>query len=246
MNPFPPNPPVRGYEFRKATKDDLDNITQIHIDGFLEEPMDNYCFPNRFEYMEDHFTWLRKEYEYYLDNSNKYLVHVAVPAGCSAEGAPPKPMALAVWNIDVLAHVPPLGKSLLLRFINTLLNSLLLDRGLEQRKDVNKKHVEAYMQVASKRYVPHGFFYKWGEEQITLSVLTVLPDFRRQGVATMMVHWGTSAASKKGWPVTVCASPMGQLLYENLKFVVVGTEVIQAEDEEDSFSSAVMVLHPGS
>ncbi|KAK5632160.1 hypothetical protein RRF57_007874 [Xylaria bambusicola] len=60
----------------------------------------------------------------------------------------------------------------------------------------------------------------------------------------MMVHWGTSVASEKGWPVTLCASPMGQLLYEHLKFVVIGTEVIQAEDEESSFSSAVMVLYP--
>lgn len=90
----------------------------------------------------------------------------------------------------------------------------------------------------------HGLFHKWGEEQITLSVLTVLPDFRRQGVATMMVRWGTSAASEKGWPLTLCASPMGQLLYDHLKFKVIGTEVIQAEDEEGSFSSSAMVLYP--
>jgi GNAT superfamily N-acetyltransferase len=162
------------------------------------------------------------------------------------EGVPHKPMALAVWNIDVLADVPALGKSPPFQFINMVLNSVLSDRGLDKRKDANKKHVEAYVQVASKRYKPHGGFSKWGGEQITLSVLTVLPDFRRQGVATMMIRWGINAASEKGWVVTLCASPMGRLLYEHLKFVVIGTETIQVEDEEDSFSSAVMVLHPGT
>ncbi|KAK5632161.1 hypothetical protein RRF57_007875 [Xylaria bambusicola] len=105
-----PHPTLPKYDFRKANKDDLDTIAQIHIDGFLEEPMDNYCYPDRFKYMEDHFTWMRKEYEYYLDNSDKYLVHVAVPVKHPAGGARPKPMALAVWTIDVLANVPPLGK----------------------------------------------------------------------------------------------------------------------------------------
>ncbi|KAI1155257.1 hypothetical protein F4825DRAFT_447600 [Nemania diffusa] len=113
MDDFPPHPPVRKYDIREANKDDLDSITQIHIDGFLEEPMDNYCYPDRFKYVEDYFTWLRKEYEYYLDNSNKYLVHVAVPAehAAAVRDAPSKPMALAVWNIDVLVNAPQLGKT---------------------------------------------------------------------------------------------------------------------------------------
>jgi predicted N-acetyltransferase YhbS len=98
--------------------------------------------------------------------------------------------------------------------------------------------------VAAKRYRPGGFFYKWAEKQINLSVLTVLADFRHQGVSTMIVQWGIKAAEEKGWPVMVYASPLGALLYVHLKFVDIGTEVIQVEDEQDSFSSAVMVLYP--
>ena len=60
----------------------------------------------------------------------------------------------------------------------------------------------------------------------------------------MMVKWGIKAARERGWPVTVCANPLGKLLYAYLKFVDIGIEVIQVEGEEDSFSSAVMVLHP--
>jgi hypothetical protein len=56
MDHFPPAPAIPGYDLRKAKKEDLDSITQIHIDGFLEEPMDNYCYPDRFKYMEEHFA----------------------------------------------------------------------------------------------------------------------------------------------------------------------------------------------
>jgi len=56
------------------------------------------------------------------------------------------------------------------------------------------------------------------------------------------VNWGKNAAIEKGWPVTVCASPLGALLYAHLKFKDIGTEVIQAEGEEDFFSSAVMLF----
>ncbi|KAK7414947.1 hypothetical protein QQX98_006272 [Neonectria punicea] len=227
MDAFPPPPATQGYTLRKANKGDLDDITRIHVEGFVQEPMDNYCYPLRFKYYEDHFKWMRTEYEYYLDNSHKYVVHVAeAPEQPDGGDKGKQPMALAVWNTAVVAGAPT------------------LDRGLGQRKDANKKHVEAYIQVASKRYEPDGFFYKWGEKQMTLSVLTVLPSFRRRGIGTMMVHWGTQAAAEKGFPVTVCASPQGELLYVHLKFERIGTEVIQAADEEESFESAVMVLFP--
>ncbi|KAI0112254.1 hypothetical protein GGR51DRAFT_508636 [Nemania sp. FL0031] len=223
MADFPSAPIIDRHRLRKANSNDLDSIVHIHIQSFAEEPMDNYCYPDRFEEMESHLVWLRKEYEYYLENPNKYLVHVTEPTQHAGD-VPHKPVALAVWNIDVLADAPA------------------LDRGLGQRKDANKKHVEAYIRVASERYKPHGLFSKWGGKQLTLSVLAVLPKFRRQGIGKAMVRWGINAASEKGWPVTVCASPMGQLLYEHLKFVVIRSEVIQAEGEEASFSSEAMVL----
>ncbi|KAK7428008.1 hypothetical protein QQZ08_005439 [Neonectria magnoliae] len=142
MNAFPPSPATQGYTLRRANKGDLDDITRIHIEGFVQEPMDNYCYPMRFKYYEDHFKWMRTEYEYYLDNSYKYVVHAAeAPKQPDGGDKDKQPMALAVRNIAVVAGAPP------------------LDRGLDQRKDANKKHVEAYIEVASKRYEPGGFFY---------------------------------------------------------------------------------------
>ena len=115
-----------------------------------------------------------------------------------------------------------------------------IDLGLEKRKDTNKKHCEAFYESAGKRF--QTYFAKWAEEQINLSALVVHPDFRRQGAGTMLVNWGIKAAHEKGWPVTLCASPMGKLLYEHLKFERIATEVVRAEDEEETMSSAVMVL----
>ena len=57
----------------------------------------------------------------------------------------------------------------------------------------------------------------------------------------MLVNWGIEAAEEKGWPVTLCASPMGQLLYEHLKFTKIATEIVRVEGEEEILSSAVMV-----
>lgn len=57
----------------------------------------------------------------------------------------------------------------------------------------------------------------------------------------MLVHWGIEAAKKEGWPVTLCASPMGEMLYKHLDFEKIATEVVRIHDEEESVASAVMI-----
>ena len=85
------------------------------------------------------------------------------------------------------------------------------------------------------------YFAEYANEQINLAALVVHPDFRRRGAGTTSVNWGIENAEKKGWPVTLCASPMGQLLYEHLKFTKIATEIVRVEGEEEILSSAVMV-----
>ena len=41
--------------------------------------------------------------------------------------------------------------------------------------------------------------------------------------------------------MTLCASPMGQLLYEHLGFDQLATEVVRVEGEEETLESTVMV-----
>lgn len=59
-----------------------------------------------------------------------------------------------------------------------------------------------------------------------------------------MVNWGIERANERGWPVTVCASPMGKLLYSYLGFEKIATEAVQIKDEEETLESVVMVLPP--
>lgn len=100
------NPPLTtpaSYSLRKVTKADLNAITQIHINGFADEPMDNYCYPHRFQYMHEHFEWIRKEYNFYLDNPQRYAVHVV-------ETDSGETKAVAVWMVDIFAKTGPFCK----------------------------------------------------------------------------------------------------------------------------------------
>ena len=69
----------------------------------------------------------------------------------------------------------------------------------------------------------------------------VHPDFRLRGAGTKLVRWGIEVAEGKGWPVTLCASPMSLLLYEHLGFEKIASEVVQVEGEEETLTSAVMI-----
>ena len=90
------------FILRPATVNDLDDLARIHIEGFTEEPQVIYCYPYRFQYPEDHWKWTRKEYQNYLEQPTKYLVHVVVVPIESDGSVIWKPVGLAVWNIAVL------------------------------------------------------------------------------------------------------------------------------------------------
>ncbi|KAJ5611891.1 Acyl-CoA N-acyltransferases (Nat) [Penicillium herquei] len=211
------------YKTRVATKSDLDEITRIHIEGFTEEPQVHYCYPLRHQFPEDHWKWTRKEYENYLLQPEKFVVYV-LEAPCESKGGVVyKPIGHAVWNMAVLT--PPIES----------------DPEESERRDANRARCEAFKKASSVRFKT--YFAEWSGEQVNLSSLVVHPDFRRHGGGTMLVSWGIQNAKEKGWPVTLCASPMGQLLYEHLHFEKIATEVVQVEGEDETLESTVMVLN---
>ncbi len=61
----------------------------------------------------------------------------------------------------------------------------------------------------------------------------------------MLVRWGMAVAEDKGWPVTLCASPMGRFLHEHLDFEEIASEVVQVEGKEETLTSTVMVWGAG-
>ena len=111
----------RSFTLRGATKDDLDDITRIHIEGFTEEPQVHYCYPLRHQYPEDHWKWTRKEYENYLEQPQKYVVHV-LEALSEADGSiVVKPVGHAVWNVAVLTEAIGMGTLKSLQYFSVLL-----------------------------------------------------------------------------------------------------------------------------
>lgn len=115
------------------------------------------------------------------------------------------------------------------------------DPGLYVRKDVNLKHCEAFINTAGKRFTST-WFAEFAEKQINLSSLVVHPDFRRRGGGTLLMNWGIELSREKKWPTTLCASPMGRLLYEHLKFETVADEIVQCEGESEFLESTAMIL----
>jgi len=101
----------RAFTIRPATKNDLDDITRIHIEGFTEEPQVHYCYPLRHQYPEDHWKWTRKEYEDFLEQPHKFVVHVLEAPSESDGSVLLKPVGHAVWNIAVLTKA--IGTSIL-------------------------------------------------------------------------------------------------------------------------------------
>ena len=91
------------FTLRTATKNDLDDMTQIHIDAFAEEALEHYMYPLRKEYPEDYRNWTRKEYESFLEQPKKFVVHIlGAPCEASDGSANVKPVGFAVWDIAVL------------------------------------------------------------------------------------------------------------------------------------------------
>jgi GNAT superfamily N-acetyltransferase len=115
-----------------------------------------------------------------------------------------------------------------------------MDFGLDVRRDVNKSHFEAFANATGDAF--QQYFAKYAEKQIHLWLLVTHPDYRRQGAGTMLTDWGINAAREEGWPVTVFASPMGELLYAHLGFQKLAYEVARVDEEEEKYVFAVMEL----
>ena len=157
-----------------------------------------------------------------------------------------KPAGLAVWNVGAMVQTPNTNtvNSLCLtsQLHRLVLMYALTDPDLNERRDANKKHCDAFTDVAGRRFWTHFAIYH--ARQINLSARVVHPDFRRRGAGTMLVNWGikkADAVRSCRWPVTLCRSPMGRMLYEYLKFREIATEVVRVEGEEETVKSSVTV-----
>jgi len=111
-NRYQPRALHDGPNLCPVTIDDLDDITQIVWAGFPGDPKVNYRFPLREKYPQDYWNWTRKEYQGYIEQPKKFLVHVVeIPTDEDGEVVK-RPIALAVWDIALLTKDNNTGTSL--------------------------------------------------------------------------------------------------------------------------------------
>jgi len=101
---------------RKATIDDLEDITTVAQEAFPDDPEWNYRFPYRDKYPEDNRKYTMIEYEEYIGQPEKYGVFVVTTPRVGydktrrAAKTPDRPIAIGVWDIAVMTPQKGRGK----------------------------------------------------------------------------------------------------------------------------------------
>ncbi|KAH7377964.1 acyl-CoA N-acyltransferase [Cadophora sp. MPI-SDFR-AT-0126] len=209
------------FTLRKADKSDLEDITTVAQAGFPDDPEFDYRFPKRDKYPEDNRKWIKREYQAYIEQPEKFTVMIVTTPVEKDGQVASQAIALAVWDISVLTEAT--GG----------------DDGLQERRDVNRTHFEEFGKAMAKGF--DDYFACYGKEQVHLWLLATHPDFRRRGAGTMLCNWGTERATEKGWVLTVLASPMGNKLYQELGYKLVGQFTVRADHEEESLEIYCLV-----
>ncbi|CVK99427.1 uncharacterized protein FMAN_02269 [Fusarium mangiferae] len=215
-----PNDPLT---LRRATIVDLDDITWIAVNGSPDDPGTDYRFPYRDKYPEDFWKWTRIEHEELFQRPDKLVILVVTAPVLDDGEVIHQPISYGIWDLKVASDFIP-G-----------------DHGINERRDVNKKHMEAYAKA-----LPAGlkkYFKRFGSEQIPLWEVVTHPDFRRRGAASMICEWGQKEADKYGKSLSLLATPMGKGLYLKLGYRVLGSVVVQVEGEEERVVVDAMVKH---
>jgi hypothetical protein len=91
----------KALELRFATKADLDDITDVARSGFPDDPEFDYRFPHRHEFPEDNRKWIRREYEQYLEQPEKFATLIVTATVVSDEGVTrDRAISVGVWDIS--------------------------------------------------------------------------------------------------------------------------------------------------
>lgn len=83
---------------RKATIDDLDDLTNIACAAFPMDPQWNYRFPHRKEFEKDHWNHTRTTYKNLLATSGNIVNLITVQSEKDGETVH-RSVALAVWEL---------------------------------------------------------------------------------------------------------------------------------------------------
>ncbi|KAL4722077.1 hypothetical protein ACLX1H_010847 [Fusarium chlamydosporum] len=164
---------------RRATIDDLNDITWIVANSLPDDPATDYRFPYRDKYPDDFWKWSKEEYAEYFERPDKFYVMV-VTAPVEDDGEIIlQPVSVGVWDLIVTSDFAPSG-TLHPPHCGTRLTNL--DHGINERRDANPKHMTAYTSTLQREF--KRYFVPIGKGQVPLWALYTHPSFRRRGAAS--------------------------------------------------------------
>jgi hypothetical protein len=97
---------------RQATMEDLDVITQLDVDAFLDDPLWVYRYPKQSEFPEETYQFTREYIKSILLAPEKFTVILACTAN-TEDSSTSTPIALSIWttaNIQSPPNVPDFGQ----------------------------------------------------------------------------------------------------------------------------------------
>ncbi|KAK4449886.1 hypothetical protein QBC34DRAFT_83963 [Podospora aff. communis PSN243] len=221
-------------ELRLGLPADVDPITKVILEAMPLDPQWDYRFPYRLRYPEDHYTYTRMLFEYFLDPEYDDWVVVVVEDAFSPSDET-RIVAFGVFNVafrNKRRYGPGYQAQDPMRLVD--------ERGGRTRRDANRKRFDAFGRGQVEAY--RRFFEPLGPEQIHLQILATLPEFQRRGHGTSICRWAmTLAHQERLTDISVMASPMGHELYHWLGFESVGTFTIQVPGEEEKLTLVAMM-----
>ncbi|KAK3325009.1 hypothetical protein B0H66DRAFT_472070 [Apodospora peruviana] len=225
---------VTNWTLRRATNDDLDDLTRIAIAAFAYDRQWNYRYPHAAEFPEDHYKYTRIRYGEWLD-ANTTPRCIIMVAECFSPEDPggKKVAAFSIWR------VPPAHDTT--EDDVDITDKLKPPSPNPDRRDASQMHMKAY-RLATEFAQTKFFDRLLGHRQISLAQLATDPAYFRRGAATKLVEWGIEMlARKQNLPISLFAGPMGYRLYQRMGFrsVVMATVQVSGEKEELMFPGMV-------
>ncbi|KAJ4300111.1 hypothetical protein N0V88_002780 [Collariella sp. IMI 366227] len=222
---------------RLGVPTDVEAVTDVIIKTMPLDPQWDYRFPYRREYPEDHYTYTRMLFEYFLDPAYDDWVVMVVEDSLDP-GGPTSVVGFGVWDVSY-ANKRRYGSGYKTQDPVTEVE----ERGGKARRDANHEHFNAFWKGQIKAY--KRLFGPIGPEQIHLQILATLPQFQRRGHASSLCKWAMELVRKDSLKdMSVMASPMGYELYIWLGFESVAEFTIQVPGEEEKVVLQAMVYKP--
>ncbi|KAH7222290.1 hypothetical protein BKA60DRAFT_607486 [Fusarium oxysporum] len=192
-----PNAPLT---LRRATIDDLDDITWIAVNGSPDDPGTDYRFPYRDKYPGDFWKWTRIEHEELFERPDKLVILVVTAPVLDNGEVVHQPVSYGVWDLKVTSDFIP-G-----------------DHGINERCDANKKHKPSQLQIPLWEVVTHPDFRRRGAASMICEWGQKEADKDGKSLSLLATPMGKGLYSKLGYHVL--GSVVVQVVGEEERVVV--------------------------